>query len=270
MRLRDIIGLIIALLLAVGVAFLTRVFLTKEEKPGKQIMTQQAAETRIIVASKTLSPGDTIKQGDLVWKEWPKSAITPLDLTEDKAKLEDFTGSIVRFTIHKGNPIVKEELVKREDKGILAAVVTPGKRAVSIDVTASGSDSGLIFPGDYVDVILSTTILSGNQQIGTSRTILKNIKVLAFDTTLSPPGENPKVPPHVATLEMTPAEAEILLAGTKEGVISLSLHSLQKGEPESAVATVETQTPSVKGTKKGKSITLMRGKEKSEVEFQEK
>lgn len=270
MRVRDIIGLVLALLLAIGVAFLTRIFLTKEEKPGKTFVKQQEA-TRIIIASRTLSPGDTIKQGDLIWKEWPKSAITSTDLTEENTKLEEFTGSIVRFTIYKGNPLVKEELVKRSDKGILAAVVTPGKRAVSIDVTASASDSGLIFPGDYVDVILSTTASAGGQQVGKSRTILKNIKVLAFDTTLAPPSENPKTPPHVATLEMTPAEAEILMAGTKEGVITLSLHSLEKESSNRSESSVSTESqPPVKDSKRGQTITLMRGKEKSEVEFQEK
>jgi pilus assembly protein CpaB len=270
MRLRDIIGLILALLLAIGVVFLTRIFLTKEEKPGKTHVRQQEA-TRIIIANKTLSPGDTIKQGDLIWQEWPKSAITPTDLTEENTKLESFTGSIVRFPIHKGNPLVKEELVKREDKGLLAAVVTPGKRAVSIDVTASASDSGLIFPGDYVDVILSTTVSANGQQVGKSKTILKNIKVLAFDTTLSSQGENPKTPPHVATLEMTPQEAEILMAGTKEGVITLSLHSLEKGSPEPSVSPEPTEAHGpAKESQKSKKITLMRGKDKSEVEFQEK
>jgi pilus assembly protein CpaB len=270
MRLRDIIGLILALILAVGVAFITRIFLTKEQKTVQHVVKPAPQDiTKVLVAGRSLSPGDTIKIGDLVWRDWPRSAITPVDLTEGKAKIEEFTGSVVRFPIHKGNPIVREELVRRGEKGILAAVISPGKRAISIDVTASASDSGLIFPGDYVDVILSKIVSTDNVQAGKSQTILKNIKVLAFDTTLGAPAENPKVPPHVATLEMTPAEAEILMAGSKEGVITLSLHSMEPGTVETQQLAAETQHP-VEKSDKSKKIILMRGKEKSEIEFKEK
>lgn len=266
MRVRDIIGLILALILAVGVAFLTRVFLTKQENVGQEVVVKTEKVTKVLVASKNLAPGDKIKVGDLVWQEWSKDALMPTYITEEQARAEDFIGSVVRFPIHKSNPVVREELVQKGDKGILAAVVSPGKRAVSVDITASGSDSGLIFPGDYVDVIVATTVSEHNIQVGKSKTVLKNIKVLAFDTTLGGLEENPKIPPHVATLEMTPQEAEILVAAAKEGTISLSLHSLEKGETIPAAVTPPHPVEKPEDNK----IILMRGKEKSEIQFQEK
>lgn len=262
MRVRDIIGLILALVLAVGVAFLTRLFLTKQDTSGQEVALRTEKITKVLVASKNLSPGDKIKPGDLIWQEWPKASLVSTYITEGQEKAEDFTGSIVRFPIHKSNPVVKEELVRKGDKGLLAAILSPGKRAISIDVTASATDSGLIFPGDYVDVLVSMTTTENNVQVGQSKTILRNIKVLAFDTTLAAPEENPKTPPHVATLEMTPQQAEILMAGVKEGTITLSLHSMEKGEPEPIIP----QTPK----SEDKKIILMRGKEKSEIDFQGK
>lgn len=262
MRVRDIIGLILALILAVGVAFLTRLFLTKQEAPRQEVAIKAEQTTKVIVASKNLSPGATIKEDDLKWQEWPKTALEPSYITEGQAKIEDFRASIVRFPIQKGTPIVRQELIRKGDKSFLAAVVEPGKRAVSVDVTASASDSGLIFPGDYVDVIVSKINTVNNVQVGQSKTILRNIKVVAFDTTLAAPQENPKTPPHVATLEMTPAEAEILMAGAKDGTISLSLHSIEKGNVETT-----TVTPPLKS--EDKKIILMRGKDKSEIEFRE-
>lgn len=263
MRVRDIIGLLLALVLAVGVAFLTRIFLTKE-KPSQEVVVKPTQVTRILIADKTLFPGSKVKKGDLVWQEWPKTALNPSYLTEEHTKIDDFTGSIVRFPINKGNPIIREELIKQGDKGVLAAVVSPGKRAVSIDVTPSSSDSGLIFPGDHVDVILSTTIAANNLQLGKSKTILKNIKVLAFDTAIAQPTEQPKIPPHVATLEVTPAQAEVLAAGVKEGTLTLSLHSMDPGTP------VEAKSEPQPVVKPDKKVILMRGKEKSEIQFQEK
>lgn len=264
MRVRDIIGLVLALILAVGVAFLTRFFLTKEVKPGQEVALKSEQIMKVLVAGKDLSPGDVIKPGDLVWNEWPKDKLEPSYLTEGTTTLDEFNNFIVRFPIHKSNPIVKAELINKADKGILAAVVAPGKRAVSIDVTAASADSGLIFPGDYVDVILSTTVAENNLQVGKSKTILKNIKVVAFDSNLAVPTENPKTPPRVATLEMTPAQAEVLMAAAKEGTITLSLHSLEVGP------VLPEPTAPIEKKREDKKIILMRGKDKSEIEFQEK
>lgn len=263
MRVRDIVGLLLALVLAVGVAFLTRIFLTKE-KTGHEVVVKPEQVTRVLVAGKNLSTGDKIKTGDFMWQDWPRSALNSSYVTEETGKIDDFTGSIVRFPINKGNPIVREELIKQGDKGVLAAVVSPGKRAISIDVTASTADSGLIFPGDYVDVILSNTFSAESQQLGKSKTILKNIKVLAFDTATAAPAEQPKIAPHVATLEVTPAQAEIVAAGVKEGTLTLSLHSMEK---EIAEPTQEAHPTKKEVIKKA---TIIRGKDKSEVQFQEK
>lgn len=261
MRVRDIIGLALAVVLAIGVAFLTRIFLTKE-KPGQETVVKHEQVTRVLVAGKTLFPGNQIKTGDLAWQEWPKTALNTSYMTEENAKIEDFTGSVVRFPISKGNPIVREELIKKGDKGILAAVLSPGTRAVSIDVTPSSADSGLIFPGDHVDVILSSTFSAENQQVGKSKTILKNLKVLAFDTAIVPPAEQPKTPPHVATLEVTPEQAEILMAAAKEGTITLSLHSMATGVVEAKA----DDKPVVK--KQENTVILLRGKEKTEIQVE--
>lgn len=264
MRVRDIIGLTLALVLAVGVAFLTRIFLTKSETKDQPKVEKVKQSTKVLVAEKTLFPGDTIKHGDLGWQDWEKDAVVSDYLTNETNTLEEFIGSIVRFPIHKSNPIVREELVKKGEKSFLAAVISPGKRAVSIDVTPSASDSGLIFPGDYVDVIVSSVVDARNQQQGRSKTILKNVKVIALDTTLSTPDSSPKIPPHVATLEVTPAEAEVLMAGAKEGTLTLSLHSMEKGTIESP----SRPRPAEKKVEE-KKVILMRGKEKSTVEFRE-
>lgn len=267
MRVKDIIGLLLALMLAVGVAFLTRVFLSKDEKKSPQVVEkiEKAHTSKVLVAAKNLAPGTKIVAGDLMWQEWPSSALNPHYLTEQTATIEGFNSAIVRSPIHAGNPIVKEELVMRGDRGLLAAVIAPGKRAISIDVTPSSVDSGLIFPGDYVDVVLAASLSEKEGQVVRSRTILRNLKVLALDTTLAPPETNPKTPPHVATLEVTPAEAEILLAGSREGTLSLSLHSMETA-PVADVSPIKPRPPE----KKIDKIILMRGKDKSEVEFQEK
>ncbi|MBY0292898.1 MAG: Flp pilus assembly protein CpaB [Alphaproteobacteria bacterium] len=259
MRVRDIIGLIVALALAMGVAFLTRYFLTKEEKG----VVQQAkvALPKILVANKILNQGDKINAGDLIWEEWNEAVISSY-IKEDTSKIEDWVGAIVRAHFDKGEPILALDLIKPGDKGILAALVSPGKRAISIDVTAQSASSGLIAPGDYVDVVVSKSVTSsGGNQSGQSKLVAKNVKVLAVDVEMVDTHEKPKGAPKVVTLEVSPSEAEVITAATKEGTLSLSLHSIEQAEESGKVAEKGRQAPKHEG------VTLIRGKEKTEVDF---
>jgi len=261
MKLRDIIGLIIALALAIGVAFLTRIFLAEEEKPKvEKPVLQQVELAKILVAGKPLSEGEVIKPGDIVWQSWPRVALNPTYIKEGTVKIQNLEGSIVRHPLDQGEPIIKQDLVKRGDQGILAAMVDPGKRAISIEVTPQSASSGLIIPGDYVDVILSKVVVKQGEAGSKSKTVVKNVKVLAMDIEMASSKPTPKIPPRVATLEVTPNEAELITAAVKEGTLSLSLQSIDRTKVEST----EDEEPS-----KEEMITIIRGKEKSEVQVQE-
>ena len=260
MRVRDIIGLILALALAMGVAFLTRYFLTKEDKQG----VQQAKTTlpKILAANKILNQGDKISAGDLTWQEWHEATISSNYIKEGTSKIEDWLGAIVRAHFDKDEPILISELIKPGDKGILAALVSPGKRAISIDVTAQSASSGLIVPGDYVDVVVSKSITSsGGVQSGQSKIVAKNIKVLAVDVETADMHEKPKAVPKVVTLEVSSSEAELITAATKEGTLSLSLHSIEQAENSGVSGEKAVHVPT------HEVVTLIRGKEKTEVDF---
>ena len=261
MKLRDIIGLSLALVLAIGVAFLTRIFLTEEKKPKSGTLTEQQVQLiKILVAGKPLSEGAVLGAGDLVWQNWPINALNQTYIKEGTVTIENLVGSVVRYPLDQGEPVIMTDLAKPGDRGILAAIVAPGKRAISIEVKPSNVSSGLILPGDYVDVIFSKTT-SGEGGVGSEgRTIVKNVKVLAMDVEMASTKKTPGTPPKVATLEVTPAEAELIEASTREGTLSLSLQGLEKTK----AGPMAEEAPSKEGT-----ITVIRGKDKSEVQVQE-
>jgi|JI61114BRNA_FD_contig_41_833510_length_940_multi_1_in_0_out_0_1 pilus assembly protein CpaB len=266
MRLRDIIGLAIALVLAIGVALTVRLFLTKVE-PTKPVVEQQAIPlTKVLVAGRNLIEGTKLRESDLVWQEWPQQYVNSVYLTEKSIKPESLKGSIVRFHILRGAPILLPNLVRSGETGLLSIVLSSGKRAVSIDVTPATASSGLIIPGDMVDVILAETVIEETISRGKSETILSNVKVVAIDTDLSTLGDKTKTPPHVATLEVTPDQAELLLAASKNGTLSLSLHSSVKGTA-AVVKASETPVPAIR---KPEKVLVIRGKERTTLEFQEK
>lgn len=260
MRLRDIIGLVLALVLAIGVAFITRIFLSKSEVTQKEVSVQSVEVSRVIVAAKDLTTGTKIKAGDLVWQEWPQKSLNPSYITETTGKLESYLGSVVKDRVLKGEPVVPGDFVKPGERGVLAAMLTPGKYAISIDITPASASSGLIYPGDIVDVILSKRVTpEGGTEFGSSTTIVSNVKVIAMDVILSAPADKPPAtPPHVATLEVDEAQAETITAAVKEGTISLSLKSLQNISNETKGHAPDHS-----------SITIMRGDKKSLIQVQE-
>ena len=58
----------------------------------------------------------------------------------------------------------RRRLVRPGDRGFLAAVLTPGDRAVTVTVTVSSGIAGFVFPGDRVDLLLTMAVHAGRRQ----------------------------------------------------------------------------------------------------------
>jgi|GEM_PF-6585410 len=277
MRFKDIIGLVIALVLAIGVAFLTRFFLEKKEEPKKELITQQQQVAQVLIAGKSLQEGDKIKGGDLIWQKWPldtvnSNYITPQVLNSLSMTLESLTGSVVREPFLQGEPILIKGFIKQGERSILSAIVAPGKRAISIDVTPTTASSGLVTPGDIVDIVLSYTSVTtpeGEPKMARSKTILEGIKVLAIDANLTTPEGKINSSPRVATLEVTPEQAQILVGSVKEGVLSLSLRSIETSNGTSPASDKIVPNLPPPDTSEESKITIIRGKDVSTIEFKE-
>jgi pilus assembly protein CpaB len=113
-------------------------------------------------------------------------------------------------------------------------------RAVSVPVTATSGISGLVFPGDQVDILITHPLPAsendhGGVQHKAAETVLRDVRVIAIDQSLGSKGGEP-VLAKTATLEVTPKQSEMIAVATEMGKLSLSLRSL--ATPRSA-ATVE-------------------------------
>ena len=114
----------------------------------------------------------------------------------------------------------------------MAAVLTPGYRAMSIKIGADSGVAGLVFPGDRVDIILTHNLQkSDGSQHRASETVLKNVRVLALDSRVDDETGQPKLA-KTATLELTPKQVESLSVSRELGRLSLSLRALAKNEAE--------------------------------------
>jgi pilus assembly protein CpaB len=208
-----------------------------------------------MVADKDLATGTFIKENLLTWQSWPDEKLHPSYLIKDKADLKELVGSVVRRPITAGEPVSLGRLIKPGTRGFLAAVLRPGYRAVSLRINATSSISGLIFPGDRVDVILTHTVSATGSAQRVSETVLTNVRILAIDQQTNDQTQAPKVGKH-ATFEVTPKQAEMFSVLSDMGKLSLSLRSLAKDEAELARLANSDEPLAETEAKRGKTHTF--------------
>src|SRR5215469_1151907 len=115
----------------------------------------------ILGSAQTLRTGTLLRAEDVHWVEWndavPAGAVMRPSPQERAARpdaepqaLSSVYGAVIKQRIEPNTPILSTMIVRPGDRGFLAAVLSPGYRAVSIGVNPISGASGLIFPGDHV------------------------------------------------------------------------------------------------------------------------
>jgi pilus assembly protein CpaB len=198
---------------------------------------QQHSSAKVLIATTDIGVGDRLTASDLQWRDWPADGLSDQYIT--LASMPDapkkLVGAVARFPIFKGDPIRDDKLAKT-DQGYLSAVLDEGMRGVSVQVSPESGSGGFITPNDHVDIVSTHSGPSGN----ISETILQNVKVLAIGKQLAQPpassngtsngdgGETSKgfAAPTIATFELDPQRAQILINAAQNGRLSLVLRSV--------------------------------------------
>lgn len=258
MTLRGIALILFALLAAVATAVFARQWIAEQQaafnaRPVPKV--EKTASINVLVAKETMEAGRFVRAEDLKWVAWPKDGIADgyiiqkaepqAGATTVKSGKSTFDGAVVRSRITAGEPVTALRLVQPGERGFLAAVLEPGRRAVSLPVDATTGISGFIFPGDWVDVIFTGHIKldvraegsegSRAKRVDFSETLLSGVQVIAMDQKVETGDGKAKVA-KTATLQVSPKQAERIALALKMGGLSLSLHSLARRDRFSDLA----------------------------------
>lgn len=229
-----------SVLIIMGAALIVAmiVALMVQKKLAPKSDTAAVPTVEILVASKKILVGENLKSADVRWQVWPEAGLYDGVIRKADKEIEDLDvyKAPLRRSIETGEPVTRQALVPdlKGGNNFLAALISPGMRAISVAVKTNTMAGGFIAPGDYVDVVLSyTPRLSRSAQEYAdsyvsryaSQTVLSNVRVLAVDQSAKEENREAKVAKTV-TLEVTQEGAQILALADAMGDITLALRRI--------------------------------------------
>ncbi|ALK95229.1 pilus assembly protein CpaB [Massilia sp. WF1] len=204
------------------------------------------ASGRIAVANADISLGQRLTPEMFRLAEWPAESVPKAAFTD----LQKLSGRVLKSNLLMGEPISETKLAPAGTLGGLSALITEGKRAITVRVNDVIGVAGFALPGNYVDIIVSTqkeaSPGSDSREQNISKIVLERILVLAVAQEVNRDETKPKVV-NAVTLEVTPEQAEKLDLARSVGTLSLALRN--QIDPQSAStlgATKLTLLPEVK------------------------
>ena len=209
--------LIVAVILAIGTGWLTLNYLSGLQRQANG----NSAPRTVVVAAQDIPARVPITAGMLARVERPVSAVEP-DAIDDPSKV---VGSLALITIPAGSSITASKVGHPDDVG-LTVRMKPGMRAVSVQIDKVKGISGLVQPGDRVDVIADPPKSAAVPP--PASTILRGVRVLAIGDTLEYSSATPSPQESqstTVTLEVTPNQADLLVMADNNASLRLALRS---------------------------------------------
>jgi pilus assembly protein CpaB len=219
-KLRSLIPIALSLFIALGGSYFIYRYIQKQKQPA-EIVEVKTRAVPVVVAAANLPLGSKIKPEMLKKVSYLEESIP----TGHFSDFEEINGRVLINNLKANDPVTEHRLAPITIKtGGVAAILKPGTRAVGIKGDKVIGISGLINPGNYVDVLV--TVEDPEKKEEKTKTILERIQVLATGTEIQKNEKGEPMPIDVYTLEVTADEAEKLALAASEGRIQLALRSV--------------------------------------------
>jgi pilus assembly protein CpaB len=219
---RNLVFLLVALVLGVLAAFLAVNYVQNTISARTTVV-----EDTIVVGvpKRDMAAGELLGPDDLAARPVPPD-LAPADaITPDNYALN--VGRLLRAPIRQGAPVSAAALVPLYEQ--FSAVIAKGNVAYNLSVDENNSISGMIIPGDFVDILLTVDDEDNGARV---MPLLENIGVLATGTRV---GETPIDDSTTGygsiTLEVSPESAQRLAVAAKSGSLRVILRQIDDRRP---------------------------------------
>lgn len=211
---RGIVMFLIALAAAIGAVFIA----------AKWLQQRSTQVNQVAVAAQEINMGQKLTSNMFKLVSWPAN-IMPPESFSDLTKLD---GRVTKSALQVGEPVLATKLAPEGSLGGLSAVISEGKRAITVRVNDVVGVAGFALPGNFVDIIVNTQQEEGSgndkKTKDISKIVLEHILVLAVAQEAGRDETTPKVV-NAVTLEVSPEQAEMIDLARSIGDLSLVLRN---------------------------------------------
>lgn len=194
-----------------------------------EIVAKQPAPSATVgyfVTTRALSKGTLARDEDFAVRQAAPDRVPAGAILETPDTKAGLPGSLVRKFVEAGTAITLQDILRPRDRGFLASVLAPDSRAISIKVDEETGVSGLIRPGDNVDVVLTQVFEKADPvRRAVSETVLSNVRVIAIDQEIAQGGRLlanavPGKTAQTISLELKPEQVKKVAVAKQLGTLS--------------------------------------------------
>jgi pilus assembly protein CpaB len=179
------------------------------------------ATVKVVVAKEMLEKGIPLTAKNMAVREIPKEWVHSNAITPDQFSRVE--GTKLAYPAQAGEPVIWSQL-EGESIPSFSSMLIAGRRAVTVPVDEISSLSGMVAPGDLIDIVVSTQKDSKNYTF----TLLQSVKVLATGTQISNDKKDAQgnaMTYNTITLDTLPDDAKRIIAAREVGKITALLRS---------------------------------------------
>ena len=215
---------LITLSFAIGCG-LVAALLMKQASASKPVA--QEAKIAVLTVIEQIDTGQAVTPQKVKFKEIPKSLVPEGAITS----ADQFDQRAVKGPAYPGEILTADRL---GEKGVMGQSITiqPGYRVIGIPVDASNSFSGMLQPGDRVDILVTYRVeyvMPGNQKIQRTKTstLLEYVQVFATDNRTVDKGADQYAADSTAQVHLllTPEQATWVKLAQEKGRLNLAWRS---------------------------------------------
>lgn len=227
MRAKSMVLIVVALgcgvIAAIGI---NQVIASRGQSSGASVQTRN-----IFVTMVDIPIGEPLTPQMIKLEPWPIDKIPEGAITQ----LKEVEGRRPKQPLYAGEPILHRKLIDQDGRGGASEKIPPGFRVVSVKVTMDSAASGLVLPGDRVDVMVYLRVGAGITRPMT-KTILTDVTVFAVNEQINRQVDGDGTMLHAKTVSLLvrPEQGEKLMLASELGSLRLSL---RRADDDTAVAT---------------------------------
>jgi pilus assembly protein CpaB len=149
-----------ALVAGSGAAYFADSYIDRSISQERSQLQSQYEPINVVVAKADLAPGATLSSQTVALRDVPWTFLHSEAIPADGWR--DFAGRVLARAVRGGEPVLRSHLAEGLGAGF-SAQLPEGMRALTFPVDEEASISGMLSPGDRIDILFTTT--AGNETI---------------------------------------------------------------------------------------------------------